>query len=185
MDDKLLIVCSHGDRLVNRGQDVLFHEIALSQDPDRCAIAVQERPVFSQLLELDLGHGHERVDFMLGALEVLDAESVDSHDLDAGFVANLEYLRVWSIWQCTPWWCTYTSERLKTQVVPFYSLNVVISRKPPVAVHHEGNMLRNRPLLKRANEQLSQLSYGPCNGRRGCEPLVYAGIVQRAHGVNC
>lgn len=34
---------------------------------------------------------------MFGALEVLDAEGVDGHYLDASFVADLEYLQVWSV----------------------------------------------------------------------------------------
>lgn len=96
MDALLLVVCSHGDRPVDCIQDILLHEIPLAQYPDGCAIAVQERTVFSQLLELDLSHGHERIDFMLGALEVLDTEGVDCDDLDTSFVAHLEDLQAWS-----------------------------------------------------------------------------------------
>jgi hypothetical protein len=58
------------------------------------------------------------------------------------------------------------------------SLDVVIPRKPPVAVHDERDMLWNWTLLEGSNEQLSKLPDGPCNGRRGCEPFVYARIVE-------
>lgn len=80
---------SRGDRLVDRRQDILLHQVALAQDADRCAVAVEKRPMLSQLLQLDLSHGHERIDFMLRALEVLDAERIDGHHLDAGLVADL------------------------------------------------------------------------------------------------
>lgn len=65
--------------------------------------------------------------------------------------------------------------------MPFHGLNMVVARKPPVAVHHEGHMLRNRSLLKGADQDLSQLSYCPCDWRRGCEPFVYAGVVEGTH----
>jgi len=81
-------VRSHGDRLVDRRQNVLLHKTALSQNADRCAVAVEEGTMFRQLLQLYLGHGHERIDFMLRALEVLDAKCVDGHYLDTSLVAD-------------------------------------------------------------------------------------------------
>lgn len=48
--------------------------------------------MFGELFQLDLCHGHERVDFMLGALEILDAKCVDGNDLDAGLVAHFKNL---------------------------------------------------------------------------------------------
>lgn len=64
----------------------------------------------------------------------------------------------------------------------FYSLYVVIPRKPSVAVHNERNMLRNWPLFQGADKYLSQLSYCPCDWRRGCKPLVYTRVVNGTHG---
>jgi hypothetical protein len=45
--------------------------------------------MLSQLLKLDLCHGHEGIDLVLRALEVLDAEGVDGDGLDASLVADL------------------------------------------------------------------------------------------------
>jgi hypothetical protein len=86
-------MCSHSHGPVHCVQNVPFHEVALSQHPDRCTVAVQQGPMLGQLFELDLGHGHERIDLMLRTVEVLDAEGVDGNDLDARLVADLEYLR--------------------------------------------------------------------------------------------
>ena len=66
--------------------------------------------------------------------------------------------------------------------MPLYGLNVVVSCNPPVSVHHKRNMLRDRSLFERADEDLSQLPYCPCDWRRGSEPLVYARVVNGAHG---
>jgi hypothetical protein len=83
---------SHGDCCVNSRQNVFPHEIALAEHPDGRAIAVKKGSMFGDLLELDLGHGHERINLVLGALEVLDTKSIDGHHLDASLVADLEYL---------------------------------------------------------------------------------------------
>jgi hypothetical protein len=82
----------HRDGPVDSSKDVLLDEIALAQNSDRRAVPVEEGTMLGQLFELDLCHRHERVHLMLGALEVLDAERIDGYDLDAGFVADFEYL---------------------------------------------------------------------------------------------
>jgi hypothetical protein len=87
-----LIVRGHGHCFVDSRQNVLLHEFALAQDPDGCAVAVKESPMLSQLLKFHLRHGHEGVNFVLRALEVLDAKGIDGHHLDTGLVANLQYL---------------------------------------------------------------------------------------------
>jgi hypothetical protein len=79
----------------------------------------------------------------------------------------------------------YSSQGLKPEVVSLYGLNMVVPRKPPVTVHHECDMLGNWALLEGADEQFSQLPHSPCDWRRGGEPLVYARVVQGAHGGNC
>jgi hypothetical protein len=80
---------SHGNCLVDSRQNVLLHELALAQDPDGGAVAVQEGSMLSQLLKLHLRHGHEGVDFVFRALKILDAKGIDGHHLDASLVANL------------------------------------------------------------------------------------------------
>lgn len=47
----------------------------------------------------------------------------------------------------------YPRQGLEAQVVPFYSLNVVITRKSPVSIHDECDMLRDRALLEGPNEK--------------------------------
>lgn len=89
----LLVMRSHGDCCIDSCQYVLPHEIALAEDPDGRAIAVKKGSMLGDLLKLDLGHGHERIDLVLGALEVLNAKGIDSNHLDARLVADLEYLR--------------------------------------------------------------------------------------------
>jgi hypothetical protein len=122
--------------------------------------------MLSQLLKFDLRHGHEGVDFVLRALEILNAKGIDGHHLDASLVANLQYLVHASAYTGTiDRTYPYSSKGLKPQIMPFYSFDVVIPGKPPVAVHNECDMLWNRALLQGANEQLSQLSHSPCNRR--------------------
>ena len=49
--------------------------------------------MLGDLHQFDLSQVHQRVDFVARAFEVFDAEGVDCYDLDAGFVADLQYLR--------------------------------------------------------------------------------------------
>jgi hypothetical protein len=150
------VVRSHGDCLVNSRQNVLLHEFALAQDPDGRAIAVKESAVLSQLLKLHFRHRHEGVDFMLRALEVLDAKGIDGHHLDASLVAHLQYLTpalANAIPGCRA--CPYSGQRLETQIVPFYGFDVVVPGKAPVAVHDKCDMLWYGALLERANEEFS------------------------------
>ena len=88
----LFVLCSHGNSLIDGFQNIGLDEFPLTQHSDGCAITVEKSTVLSQLLELDLGHGHQRVHLVFGALEVLNAERVDGHHLDAGLVANLQNL---------------------------------------------------------------------------------------------
>jgi len=160
------VVGRHGDGLVDGGQHVGLHQVALSQDADGGAVAIEQGAVLGQLLQLDLGHGHEGVDLVLGALEVLDTEGVDGDDAHARPVAHLED----------------PCQRLEAQVVALDRFDVVAARKPPVAVHDESDVLRHGALSQRPNEQLTQPPHRPRDGRRRGEPLVDAGVVERAHG---
>jgi hypothetical protein len=51
-------------------------------------------------------------------------------------------------------------------VVAFHSLHSVVSSISSVTVHLEGYMLRNRALLKGADEKLAKLAHSPFSGRR-------------------
>jgi hypothetical protein len=82
----------HCNGLVNRHQYVWADELALPQYPNGCAVAIQQSSMLGQLLQLHLRHGHERINFMLRALEVLYAECVDGDNLDASLVADFEDL---------------------------------------------------------------------------------------------
>jgi hypothetical protein len=53
---------------------------------------MEQLAMLGQLIKLDLGHVHESVDFIFGALEVFNAKGVDGDNLDSGLVAHLEYL---------------------------------------------------------------------------------------------
>lgn len=65
----------------------------------------------------------------------------------------------------------------------FNRLDMVVAREAPVAVHDEGDMLRDWALAKGADEKLAQLSDAPGDGRRGRKPFAEAGAVERlGHG---
>ena len=82
----------HADGTVNSFEDVGFEDVALPQELDARAVAVEDLAVLGELGELDLGHVHESVDFVFGAFEILDTEGVDGDDFAAGFVADFEDL---------------------------------------------------------------------------------------------
>lgn len=90
--DLPLVVRSHCYSFVDGHEHIRLYELALAQYSNRCAESIQESSVLSQLLKFDLGHGHQRIDLMLRALEVLYAECVDGDDLDTRFVAYFEDL---------------------------------------------------------------------------------------------
>lgn len=110
--------------------------------------------MLGKLLQLYLRHVHERVNLAFGALKVLDAERVDSDHLDTGFVADFEDLSVAVKTMCNKshasW--SYSGKCLEPQAVSFYSLNMVISREPPISVHHKSYMLRDGTLPKGTDE---------------------------------
>jgi hypothetical protein len=74
-------------RIIDCFQELGLHQLLLAQDPDAGTVAIQKIAMLYQLRQFDLCHVHERVDLVLGALEVLDTEGVDGDDLDAGLVA--------------------------------------------------------------------------------------------------
>lgn len=58
-------------------------------------------------------------------------------------------------------WATNLSEGFKATVMPLDSLHAAASGIASVAIHLKGNMLRDRPLLEGANEQLTELVDSP------------------------
>lgn len=53
----------------------------------------------------------------------------------------------------------------KAHVVAFDGLNVVAARKAAVAVHYEGDVLWDRALTERVDEEGFELEGGPFEGR--------------------
>lgn len=170
---RLLVVPGPRHGLVHNLQDVVADQLALADDPNGSAVAVEYVAVGGELLELDLGELHEALHLVLGAVEVLDAERVYSYGLDAGLVANLHYLSGRDGWSAIDWdlipgarsgsraVLTNPSECLEAAVMTFYRLHTVISRIPPVAIHLKGHMLRDGPLLEGADEEAAKLLDGP------------------------
>ena len=88
VQDGVAVVLGQIHGAVDGLQDVGLDELALAQDADAGAVALQQLAVLGELCELDFEHVHQGVDFVFGALEVLDTEGVDRHDADSGFVAD-------------------------------------------------------------------------------------------------
>lgn len=130
-------------------EDVWFDHLSLPEDLNTGAVAIENVTVLDKLLKLDLGHLHQPVHFVLGALEILDAEGVDGHVGHAGLVADFQDLEILSVcWiQIHGLW-VYPSESLEAQVVSFDRLHAVSLRKSAVAIHHKGNMFGNRSLTQ-------------------------------------
>lgn len=94
VQDGLAVAARQLDGFVDGLEHVGLDELALSEDPDAGAVSLQQVAVLRQLGELDFRHVHERIDFVLGSLEILDAEGVDGYHSDAGFVAHFQYLSI-------------------------------------------------------------------------------------------
>ncbi len=86
------IVAGHIDGAVNGLEHVLLHQPPLAQHTHAGAVPVEQVAMLCQLGEFDFCHVHQGIDFIFRALEILDAESVDGHHFDAGFVAHFENL---------------------------------------------------------------------------------------------
>jgi hypothetical protein len=147
------------DGLVDGHQDIGFDEFSLAEDLDAGAVAVEDVAVLDELFELDLGHFHQAVDFILGPLEILDTEGVDGHVCDAGFVADLEDLE-WFVSRFVQMGalcgsCAYPCQCLEAQIMSLDRLDAMCFGKSPVAVHDKGNMFGYRPLSQGSYEQLS------------------------------
>jgi hypothetical protein len=78
--------------IIDSLQQLRLNQLLLPQNPYTGTISIQQIPMLYELSQFDLRHVHERVDLVLGPLEVLDAEGVDGHHLDAGLVADFQYL---------------------------------------------------------------------------------------------
>lgn len=92
VQDSASVALGHIDSPVNGFQDVWPDEFSLTEDLDARTVALQQLSVLGDLSELDLCHVHESVDFVFGALEVLNAKGVDCDNFDTRFVAHFEDL---------------------------------------------------------------------------------------------
>lgn len=88
--------------------------------------------MLKKLLQLVLGHLHKTLHLIFGTIEVFDTKRIDRDNLDATIVAYFKDAR----------------QSLKPHMMPCYSLNLMASGIPPVAVHFEGDMARDRPLAQ-------------------------------------
>lgn len=61
------------------------------------------------------------------------------------------------------------------------SLNLMVSCKPPISVHLEGDMLWDWSLLKGTNKHLASTFYKPFCRRRRPEPVSDVGKVKVGH----
>ncbi len=66
-------------------------------------------------------------------------------------------------------------------MVTFNSLNLVVSRKPPISIHLEGDVLWDWPLFKGANKHLSCATHEPFSRGRLPEPIPNMGQVKIGH----
>lgn len=73
-------------------------------------------------------------------------------------------------------------ERFKSHVVAFDSLDMAAAREPPVAVHDEGDMLRDVALAERINKELLHVVDDPFDGRRREEPAAGSGGAVEGRG---
>lgn len=77
---------------------------------------------------------------------------------------------------------SYTGQGFEPHVVSLYSLDMMLASEASIAVHHEGDMLGHRPLSKSADEKLAQLTNGPGEWWRVCDPSGDAVLVDGSHG---
>lgn len=77
---------------INGLEYVLLDELALTQNADTSSVAVEQVAVLRELGEFHLCHIHERINFVLGPLEVFNAKGVDGDDFDTRFVADFKNL---------------------------------------------------------------------------------------------
>lgn len=139
--------------------------------------------MLDELFEFDLGHVHECIDFVFGALEILDAEGVDGNMRHPRLVAYLEDLRRFLSERV----CRkgahriYLCQGLKPQIVSFHGLYAVRFGISSVPIHDKGNMFRDRALTQGADEELAELIQCPFCGRRREEPSPQVRHVSGCH----
>lgn len=149
---RIPVPLGHLHRPVHRLQYIRLDQLTLPENLYAGAVLFQQIAMLHQLRELHLGHVHQRIDLVLGPLEVLDGEGVDGDHLDAGFVADLEDL----------------GERFEALVVALDDLDAVLASESSVPIHDKGDVLGYGTLTQGADEELTQLHDGPFY-RRGLE----------------
>ena len=88
----LVISFGHVNCPVHDVQNIFAEQVPLTQNPDRSAVTVQYITVMCELFQFHFCQLHQAVDFVLRAVEVLDAERVDCDNFDTAFVADFEHL---------------------------------------------------------------------------------------------
>jgi hypothetical protein len=82
----------HLNGSVDEWKDIVRDEVSLAKYPNTCAVSIEEFALLYKLLELHFRHGHQSLDLGTRPVKVFDAEGIDSHHLDTGLVADVEYL---------------------------------------------------------------------------------------------
>ena len=92
VQDRVAIVLRQVHGAVNGLQDVGLDELALSEHADAGTVALQDLAVLGELRELDFEHVHQGIDFVFGALEVLDTEGINCHNANPSFITDFQDL---------------------------------------------------------------------------------------------
>lgn len=87
----VVLCCSSGP--FHNLEDIRGNEIEPTQHLHTRAVSVEQLAMLYELFQFEFGKLHKPVDLVLGAVEVLETEGVDRHDLDAALVADLQDLR--------------------------------------------------------------------------------------------
>ena len=77
---------------------------------------------------------------------------------------------------------SYLGQRLKPQIMTLHSLNLMAPRKASIAIHHKCDMLGDRSLAYRADEELPELVDAPFDGGRVHGPFAELVEVHGGHG---
>ena len=123
----LIILARHFHRLIHLLQHIFAHQTPVPEHAHCGTIPLEQFAVLTHLHQSRLGHVHQAVDFIFAPLEVFDAESVDGDVFDAALVTHFQNSR----------------KSFKSHIVAFHGFDLVAPRPAPVAIHNEGDVLRD------------------------------------------
>ena len=86
------VVLRRSRRPLHNFEDIRWDQIETPQHSHTRAISVKQLSVLYELFQFKFCELHKPVDLVLGAVEVLETEGVNRHDLDAALVTDLEHL---------------------------------------------------------------------------------------------